>query len=134
MTKVINMRNSIGRLVDTLNSYHRDLNILLNISNEQNLLLQQKTIDRLYKSKLEKEKMLHKLQHESQRIQKFYQTWIEIDSKISPEQRLQIWRLLDSILQLTHSVLTIEQENQRLIESTKDELLSQIQQFYFAKN
>jgi len=128
------MRNSIGRLVDTLNSYHRDLNILLNISNEQNLLLQQKTIDRLYKSKLEKEKMLHKLQHESQRIQKFYQTWIEIDSKISPEQRLQIWRLLDSILQLTHSVLTIEQENQRLIESTKDELLSQIQQFYFAKN
>ncbi|OQX58275.1 hypothetical protein B5M50_04585 [candidate division KSB1 bacterium 4484_219] len=134
MTKVINMRNSIGRLVDTLNSYHRDLNILLNISNEQNLLLQQKTIDRLYKSKLEKEKMLHKLQHESQKIQKFYQTWIEIDSKISPEQRLQIWRLLDSILQLTHSVLTIEQENQRLIESTKDELLSQIQQFYFAKN
>ncbi|MCD6167357.1 hypothetical protein DRP98_07035 [candidate division KSB1 bacterium] len=134
MTKVINMRNSIGRLVDTLNSYHRDLNILLNISNEQNLLLHQKTIDRLYKSKLEKEKMLHKLQHESQRIQKFYQTWIEIDSKISPEQRLQIWRLLDSILQLTHSVLTIEQENQRLIESTKDELLSQIQQFYFAKN
>lgn len=134
MTKVINMRNSIGRLVDTLNSYHRDLNILLNISNEQNLLLQQKTIDRLYKSKLEKEKMLHKLQHESQKIQKFYQTWIEIDSKISPEQRLQIWKLLDSILQLTHSVLTIEQENQRLIESTKDELLSQIQQFYFAKN
>ncbi|RKY76699.1 hypothetical protein DRQ00_08240 [candidate division KSB1 bacterium] len=134
MTKVINMRNSIGRLVDTLNSYHRDLNILLNISNEQNLLLHQKTIDRLYKSKLEKEKMLHKLQHESQKIQKFYQTWIEIDSKISPEQRLQIWRLLDSILQLTHSVLTIEQENQRLIESTKDELLSQIQQFYFAKN
>lgn len=113
-------------LLNALSNHYHTYQNLYKLSKKQNNFLKKKELNSLFETNPKKENLVESLKLSEKEINQYQRKWNDLRGNLSFEDRQEVQKVLENIQSVVKDLLSMENENKKLLEDKKTEVKSDL--------